>query len=134
METEKLQIGVIVESLDTAMAQGEELFAIGPWRTLDVPEAGVRAAVADWAGVEIELIEAATDEARQQHQHMLKGKSARFTHIGAYVKDKDAETARLESKGVKVVYRDMGGEEVRTSMVDVRNEAGYLLELLQRMN
>ena len=134
METEKLQIGVVVEDLDNAMDKGQELFGIGTWRVIDVPEAGVRAAMADWAGVEIELIVAATDEARQQHQHMLKGKSARFTHIGAYVKDKDAETARLESKGVKVVYRDTGDENIRTSMVDVRNEAGYLLELLQRVS
>ena len=133
METEKLQIGVIVDDLENAIAKAEELFAIAPWRILDVPEAGVRAAMADWAGVELELIVAATDEVRQQHQHMLKGKSARFTHIGAYVKDKDAETERLASKGVKVVYRDTGGEEVRTSMVDVRNEAGYLLELLTRV-
>ena len=133
METQKLQIGVIVEDLDWAMAKADELFAIKPWRTLDVPEAGVRAAMADWAGVELELIEAATDDVRQQHLQMLKGKSARFTHIGAYVKDKDAETERLESKGVKVLYRDTGGDEVRTSMVDVRNEAGYLLELLQRI-
>ena len=133
METEKLQIGVIVDDLENAIAKAEELFAIAPWRILDVPEAGVRAAMADWAGVELELIVAATDEVRQQHQHMLKGKSARFTHIGAYVKDKDAETERLASKGVKVVYRDTGGEEVRTSMVDVRNEAGYLLELLTRI-
>ena len=40
METEKLQIGVIVEDLDFAMTKGTELFGIGPWRTLDVLEAG----------------------------------------------------------------------------------------------
>lgn len=133
METEKLQIGVVVTDLEGAMAKAEDLFAIAPWRVLDVPEAGVRAAVEDWAGVELELIAAATDEVRQQHEQLLKGKSARFTHVGAYVKDKDAETDRLASKGVKVVYRDTGGEEVRTSMVDVRNESGFLLELLTRL-
>ena len=124
------EIGVVFRFL---LPKGEELFGIGPWRVLDVPEAGVRAAMADWAGVEVELIVAASDETRQQHQQMLKGKSARFTHVGAYVKDKDAETAQLEAKGVKVIYRDIGGDEVRTSMVDVRNEAGYLLELLERI-
>ena len=134
MDTEKLQIGVVVDSVDNAIAKAEELFEIRPWRVLDVPEAGVRAAVADWAGVEIELIEATTAEVRQQHKDLLKGKTARFTHIGAYVKDKDAETARLESLGVRVLYRDTGGDDVRTSMVDVRNEAGYLLELLQRIS
>ncbi|MGI9286552.1 MAG: VOC family protein [Pseudomonadales bacterium] len=134
MQTEKLQIGIIVENLETAINKAEELFAITPWRTLDVPEAGVQAAVADWAGVEIELIVAANDKTREEHQRMLKGKAARFTHVGAYVKNKDAEVARLEALGVPVLYRDTGDEDLRTAMVDVRNEAGYLLELLERVS
>ena len=56
MQTEKLQIGVVVEDLEKAIDKAEQLFAIRPWRTMDVPEAGVRAAIADWSGVEIELI------------------------------------------------------------------------------
>ena len=134
METEKLQIGVVVADLQQAIDRAEQLFSIGPWRTLDVPEAGVRAAVADWAGVEIEFVVAANDRTRQQHQQVLRGKSARFTHVGAYVKNKDAEVSRLEALGVPVVYRDTGGDDVRTAMVDVRNEAGYLLELLERVS
>ncbi len=134
METEKLQIGVIVENLEAAIGKAEALFSIAPWRTLDVPEAGVKAAVADWAGVEIELIAASNDATREQHRKMLRGKSAAFTHVGAYVKDKDAEVARLDGLGVPIVYRDMGDEDVRTAMVDVRNEAGYMLELLQRIS
>ena len=99
-----------------------------------MPEAGVRAAVADWAGVEIELIAAANEVTREQHRKTLKGRSARFTYIGAYMRDKDAEVERLGELGVPVVYRDMGDREVRTAMVDVRNEAGYMLELLQRIS
>ena len=133
METEKLQVGVIVEDLEAAMARGTELFGLGPWRVIDVPEAGVRAAMADWAGVEVELIVGANEQTKEQHQKMLKGKTARFTHLGAYVKDKDAEIARFEEEGVKVVYRDMGDDVMRTAMVDVRNEAGYLLELIERV-
>ena len=134
MNTEKLQIGVIVVDLEAAIGKAEELFAIAPWRILNVPEAGVRAAVADWAGVEIELIAAANERTREEHRQMLGGKTAMFTHLGAYVKDKDAELARLEAAGVPVIYRDMGDEDVRTAMVDVRNEAGYLLELLERVS
>ncbi|MCY4427906.1 MAG: VOC family protein [Halieaceae bacterium] len=134
MQTEKLQIGVVVEDLEKAIHKAEQLFSIRPWQTLDVPEAGVRAAIADWAGVEIELIAAANEVTREQHRKTLRGKSARFTHVGAYVADKDAEVERLGELGVPVVYRDIGGEEVRTAMVDVRNEAGYMLELLQRIS
>ena len=41
--------------------------------------------------------------------------------------------SRCGNWGVKALYRDTDGAEVRTSMVDVFNEAGYLLELLQRI-
>ena len=64
--------------------------ARGPFRRLSVPEAGVDAAVADWAGVELELIVAATDAVRDQHAKLQKGRGVRLTHVGAYVPDKDA--------------------------------------------
>ena len=133
METEKLQLGVVVEDLDRAIERAEALFGAGPFRRLDVEEAGVTAAVADWAGVELELIEAANDETRAQHRELLKGKSARLTHIGAYVKDKDASLDHFRARDVPVVDEDTGDAEVRTAMVDLRNDAGFLLELLQRI-
>ena len=134
MDTDKLQLGIVVEDLDRAIERAEKLFGAGPFRRLGVPEAGVDAAVADWAGVEIELIVAATDEAREQHRRLLKGKSARLTHIGAYVKDKDAALDHFRGVDVPVVYEDTGDEDVRTAMVDLRNDAGFLLELLQRVS
>ena len=134
METDKLQLGIVVEDLDRAVERAEKLFGAGPFRHLTVEEAGVHAAVADWAGVEIELIVAANDETREQHRALLKGKSARLTHIGAYVKDKDAALDHFRGLGVPVVYEDTGDADVRTAMVDLRNDAGYLLELLQRVS
>ena len=83
MKVEKIQLGIVVEDLDAAIDRAQSLFGAGPFRRLSVPEAGVEAAVADWAGVEIELIVAATDAVRADHERTLKGKSARLTHIGA---------------------------------------------------
>ncbi len=133
MEAEKLQLGIVVEDLDRAIDRAEKLFGAGPFRRLSVPEAGVDAAVADWAGVEVELIVAATDQTRADHQRLLKGKSARPTHIGAYVPDKDATLGHFRRLDVPVVYEDTGDADVRTAMVDLRNDAGFLLELLQRV-
>ena len=76
METEKLQLGIVVEDLDRAIERAERLFGAGPFRRLSVPEAGVDAAVADWAGVELELIVAATEETRKAHVSLLEGRSA----------------------------------------------------------
>lgn len=134
MKTDKLQLGIVVEDLGRAIERAEKIFGAGPFRHLSVPEAGVDAAVADWAGVEVELIVAATDEVRAQHQKLLKGKSARLTHIGAYVPDKDEALSHFRGVDVPVVYEDTGDAEVRTAMVDLRNDAGFLLELLERVS
>lgn len=134
MKTDKLQLGIVVEDLDQAIARAETLFGAGPFRRLSVPEAGVDAAVADWAGVEVELIVAATDAMREEHGRLLKGKSARLTHIGAYVPDKDVVLSHFRDADVAVVYEDTGDTEVRTAMVDLRNDAGFLLELLERVS
>ena len=133
MKTDKIQLGIVVEDLDLAIERAGKLFGAGPFRRLSVPEAGVDAAVADWAGVEVELIVAATDSVREEHKRLLKGKSARLTHIGAYVPEKDAALAHFRDLAVPVVYEDTGDNEVRTAMVDLRNDAGFLLELLQRV-
>ncbi|MEM7413068.1 MAG: VOC family protein [Myxococcota bacterium] len=134
MKTDKLQLGVVVEDLDRAIARAEQVFGAGPFRRLSVPEAEVDAAVADWAGVELELIVAATDDLRSQHQKLLNGKSARLTHIGAYVPSKDAALDHFRGVDVPVVYEDTGDADVRTGMVDLRNDAGFLLELLERVS
>ncbi len=134
MKTQKLQLGIVVEDLDRAIDRAEKLFGAGPFRRLRVPEAGVEAAVADWAGVEVELIVAATEQAREEHRRLLKGRSARLTHIGAYVPDKAAALGHFRDCEVPVVYEDTGDDEVRTAMVDLRNDAGFLLELLQRVS
>ncbi len=133
MKTEKLQLGIVVADLDRAIERAETLFGAGPFRHLSVPEAGVDAADADWAGVEVELIVAATDQTREEHTRLLEGKSARLTHIGAYVPDKDAALEHYRGADVPVVYEDTGDAEVRTAMVDLRNDAGFLLELLERV-
>ncbi len=133
LQPEKLQLGIIVEDLDAAVARAEQLFGVGPFRRLSVEEAGVEAAVADWVGVEIELIAAATDAAREQHQVMLKGSPARLAHIGAYVPDKDEALDFFRAQGTPVVYEDTGDGDVRTAMVDSRKDVGFLLELLERV-
>ena len=134
MKTEKPQLGVVVADLDQAIERAERVFGAGPFRRLSVPEAGVDAAVADWAGVELELIVAATEQTRAEHERLLKGKTARLTHIGAYVPDKDDALAHFRGQDVPVVYEDTGDAEVRTAMVDLRNDAGFLLELLERVS
>ena len=134
VKTEKIQLGVVVADLDRAVERAESLFGAGPFRRLSVPEAGVDAAVADWAGVELELIVAATDPVRAEHARLLKGKSARLTHIGAYVPDKDAALGHFRERDGPFVYEDTGDAEVRTAMVDLRNDAGFLLELLERID
>lgn len=131
MSVQKLQLGIAVKDLDKAVARAETLFGIGPFRFLDVPEAGVRAAMADWAGVELEYIVAVDEETKKNHAKLLSKHDAKITHIGAYVTDKDKSTSHYQSNGVPVVYDDVGTDEMRTSMVDLRNDAGFLLEILQ---
>ena len=131
MSAEKIQLGIAVKNLEYAVARAEKLFAAGPFRFLDVPEAGVRAAVADWAGVELEYIEATSEATKKNHDKLLKDRDAKLTHIGVYVADKDSATRHFQSLDVPVVYEDIGTDELRTSMVDLREDAGFLLEILQ---
>ena len=130
---EKLQLGIIVANLDEAIAQYTRVLGVGPFRQLDVPEAGVRAAMADWAGVEIELIAAANDEAAEMHEQFLKGRPARLQHIGAYVPDRAAEVDHFKALGARMLHEDLGGEDVRTALTDLRGETGFLLEILERI-
>ena len=131
MSAEKLQLGIAVRNLEQAVDRAEKLFGIGPFRTIDVPEAGVRAAMADWAGVELEYIEATSVETKKNYEKILDKYAAKLIHIGAYVPDKDQQTEHFKSLGVPVVYDNVGNEELRTSMVDLRQDAGFLLEILQ---
>ena len=125
MSKEKIQLGIAVKDLEQAVARAEQLFGIGPFRFLDVPEAGVRAAVADWAGVELEYIVATNEHTKANHDKLLSKQDAKLTHIGVYVDDKDGKTQHFQSLDVPVVYDDVGTDEMRTSMVDLRNEATH---------
>lgn len=131
MGAKKLQLGIAVKNLEKTVERAEKLFGIGPFRFLDVPEAGVRAAVADWVGVELEFIVAANEQTEKNHAQLLSKQDAKLTHIGVYVDDKDGATQHYQSHDVPVVYDDVGTDEMRTSMVDLRNDAGFLLEILQ---
>ncbi len=131
MSANKLQLGIAVKDLEKTVARAEKLFGIGPFRFLDVPEAGVRAAVADWAGVELEFIVATNEQTKNNHDKLLSRHDAKLTHIGVYVDDKNTATQHYQSLDVPVVYDDVGNDEMRTSMVDLRDDAGFLLEILQ---
>jgi hypothetical protein len=131
MSAKKLQLGIAVKDLDHAVERAENLFGIGPFRFLDVPEAGVKAAVADWAGVELEYIVATNEQTKQNHDRLLQKRDAKLTHIGVYVDDKDSTVKHYQSLDVPTVYEDIGTDELRTAMVDLRNDAGFLLEILQ---
>ena len=130
---EKLQLGIVVANLEEAMANYERVLGVGPFRTLDVPEAGVRAAMADWAGVEIELIQATNDAAAGMHERFLKGRPARLQHIGAYVPDRAREVEHFQAVGVRMLHEDLGGDDVRTALADLRGDTGFLLEILERV-
>ena len=127
----KLQLGILVASLDATIASLERVLGLGPFRFLDVPEAGVRAAFTDWAGVEIELLEAANDEVAQAHAAFLKGRPARLQHVGAYVPDVDAAVGRLRGERVRMLIDDLAAETGRAALADLRSEAGFLLELVE---
>jgi len=129
----KLQLGILVASMDATIASLERVLGIGPFRFMDVPEAGVRAAFADWAGVELELLEASNDEVAASHAAFLKGKPAKLQHVGAYVPDVDSAVARLRGAGVRMLIDDLAGESGRAALADLRGEAGFLLELVETL-
>ena len=134
VEAQKLQLGIVVANLEESIASYERVLGVGPFWTLDVPEAGVRAAMADWAGVEIELIQASSDEAVEMHERFLKGRPARLQHIGAYVPDRAREVEHFKEIGARMLHEDLGGDDVRSALADLRNDTGFLLELLERVN
>jgi methylmalonyl-CoA/ethylmalonyl-CoA epimerase len=134
VEAQKLQLGIIVANLEASIASYERVLGVGPFRTLDVPEAGVRAAMADWAGVEIELIEAANDEAAAMNARFLKGRPARLQHIGAYVPDRAREVEHFKEIGARMLHEDVGGDDVHSALADLRNDTGFLLEILERLD
>jgi catechol 2,3-dioxygenase-like lactoylglutathione lyase family enzyme len=125
-----LQVGIAVRDLGEAIESYREVFGIDSFRKIDVddPNANVHAAVAELAGVEIELIQGRGED--HPLGRFLGDRPAKLQHIGIYVDDAKAEAARLEARGGHVLQA-AGTEDVRSILVDVRAKTGLLIELLE---
>jgi len=123
-----LQLGIIVRDLEKATQEYSSLLSIGPFSTMDVPAAGVRAAVAALGPVEVELIQPLTDDSPLWS--FLGDNEARIQHLGFYIDDTEAEVARFQELGVRVIQRvrDLG---VESTLLGLKKRLGTDVELLR---
>ena len=136
------QIGVVVRDLDKAVEYFSSVFGIGPFRYIERHYEGVtlrerndasysvRLAIAPMGGVDFELIEVA--EGESIHLEFLERKGEGIEHLGFRVPDLDAEIARFEACGIKVLQSARRADGSGYAYMDTESIGGIIFELIQQ--
>ncbi len=117
-------VGVIVRDMDAAVKYYESLGIF----TLQ-PEFGARLRMAQIGAHRIELIYPA--QGQPIFKEFLDAKGDGIHHIAFSVDDLDAETAKLEAKGIPVITRRKRPEGGGIAFFDLRKYGGVIIELMQ---
>ena len=138
------QIGVIVRDMDKAIEYYQSL-GIGPFelfksrvyierkvlgKPINVDDIKFKVKKARMGPVELELIE--PGEGESLWREFLETRGEGINHLGFLVEDIDKEMAKLEEKGVKVLYSSKFQNGGGAAYFDTGKIGGVLLELIQR--
>jgi LAO/AO transport system kinase len=124
-------VAVAVRSLEAAAKSFGEVLGLTGWVIEEIPEQKTRVAVISLADSHIELLEAMAGDSPVASFLAKRGEG--LHHICFEVQDLDAELARLEAAGVRLIDRAarMGAGGCRIAFLHPSGAAGVLIELSQ---
>jgi hypothetical protein len=133
------QVAWVVADLEAAMHRWIDTAGVGPFYVNSDVRIGnaryrgkptnvaFRMALAQWGSIQIELIEQPGDEPSVYREAVPLGESG-FHHMGAFVRDVDAELHRFRSLGAAIAFEGAFGD-VHMGYVDTRAQLGFMIEL-----
>ena len=135
-------IGIVVRGMDKAIEHYQSL-GIGPFEPLKVvfvrrevlgkPITGdgvkLKVRMAQMGQVQLELIEPI--EGKSQWMDFLEAKGEGIEHLGLFVDDIDAEVAKMEEKGFKILRRGWFQNGGGNAFIDTSTVGGVNVELIQ---
>ena len=133
MITKVNHVAIVVRDLNEGIALYESLFGAKPSKIETVEDQGVKAALIPMAdGGEIELLEPINPDAGVAK--FLETKGEGIHHICLSVDDVDAELARLDSQGVRLIdKKGRKGLAGKVGFIHPKSVKGVLVELAQEM-
>ena len=137
-----MQVAFMVEDLEAACMHWVQAVGIGPFLTVPhvvleeytycgAPASGLdfSVAIAQWGGVQIELIQQHCDNPSAYRDTIAKGQGG-FHHLAVYTADYDATRARYVDQGfVAAVEGSFGG--FRFCYIDTSAALGCMIELIE---
>ncbi len=137
------QIGMVVRNMDAALEYFQAL-GVGPFESSKdpapivdrivhgrpAPDVKNRISTARMGAVELELVQPLAGESIQKE--FLEKRGEGINHIGFFVDDLAAETARLVEKGFRVVSSGRTTSGGAFAYFDTDRVGGIIFELMQR--
>ena len=134
---EVYQLGVVVRDVDAAVKYYSSKFGLGPFRVTTVSRTGAmvygkpmnykaKLAFAEMGRLQLELIQILEGETIQKE--FLEKRGEGLHHLGFQVKDLEAEVAKWQKLGFKVLQRS---KEPLFAYMDTDLVAGVIFELIQ---
>ncbi len=135
------QLGLVVRDIDKAIAHYQSL-GIGPFEPVKLniieremygkpppDDMRLKASLATMDSIQYELIQPVSG--KSLFGDFLETKGEGINHLGSFVVDMDRETAKLEEKGFKVVWRIRFKDGGGSVYFDTDRVGGIMLELIQ---
>jgi len=139
-----VRIGLVVADAVKTAKRYSDIFGVGPWLFYDLTatevifhgqpvkddEAGVRMAVANLTGLEIELIQPLYGPGAHGEFFQKHGEGIHHISFGA-VENYDSVVSALKSKGIGIEMQGKLGDAVTFSYLDTVKELGAIFEIVK---
>lgn len=141
-----VRIGIIVADAAKTAKRYSDIFGVGPWLFYDLATTdgnlrgnslgndgvGIRRAVADLTGLEIELIQPLYGPGA--HMEFFKNHGEGIHHISfGTTEDYDTIVSRLQDKGIGIEMQGTFEGTVTFSYMDMKQELGTVFEIIKPM-
>lgn len=125
-------IGIAVKSLSEGLAIWRDALGLHYLETEELPERGLRVAMLEAGGVEVELLESTRDDSVIAKYIAKRGPG--IHHMAFEVEDIDASLKDLKEKGVRLVddVARPGASNTRVAFLHPAAAGGVLVELVQK--
>lgn len=125
-------IGIAVKSLSEGLAVWRDALGLHHVETEELPERGLRVAMLEAGGVEVELLESTRDDSVIAKYIAKRGPG--IHHMAFEVEDIDASIKDMKEKGVRLVdeVARPGASNTRVAFLHPAAAGGVLVELVQK--
>ncbi|MEW6684614.1 MAG: methylmalonyl-CoA epimerase [Candidatus Edwardsbacteria bacterium] len=123
-------IGIAVENLEMATKLYGEVFTLGKYKIVTLPERGIRLALFDLKGIKIELLESLKEDS--VIARFIRKRGPGLHHICFGVKNLDTVLSQLAQNGIQTIDTPrMGSEGKRVVFFKPETTLGVLIELIE---